>query len=317
MPPAPDNGRASRRRSLAPAAADIMGAVVDAASDEPGLDLLGGVQLCSYSLGDLPGPHTIVVISHGVQHANTVDFLVDPAAAAGSLRRGIVDAVGPDTRLRLVGIGRVDEDSVPPAREPCPAQSGFRGLGRRLLRVGRPMRHHQSPGLIKEATMTVPLDRPGVPTPLSVRAAADLEGHAHRGARRRRVRRQRERALRLHAVATALLRRLTVAVTELENQAHVVEEREHDASATPVPPISFRLATALLVVLALCDVVLVGSAFQRADRNLSPALALLVACGIGVALVALGKLLGTKLARARRGPTTTRPDGRCSQRSAS
>jgi hypothetical protein len=93
------------------AAADIMGAVVDAASAEPGLDLLGGVQLCSQSLGDLPGPHTIVVISHGVQRANGVDFLVDPGAAAGSLRRGVADAVGSDTRLRLVGIGRVDEDA--------------------------------------------------------------------------------------------------------------------------------------------------------------------------------------------------------------
>jgi hypothetical protein len=91
------------------AAADIMGAVVDAASDEPGLDLLGGVQLCSQSLGDLPGPHTIVVISHGVQRANAVDFLVDPVRAAATLRRGILDALGPDTRMRLVGIGRLDD----------------------------------------------------------------------------------------------------------------------------------------------------------------------------------------------------------------
>jgi len=128
------------------------------------------------------------------------------------------------------------------------------------------------------------------------RAAADLRGAAGRAAGRRQVTRPLKRSDRALARGSS-----RVATFGHRAADAAVAYRLSEIARTRVPPgaaprIRPRTVNALVVLMALCDALLVSAALQHADDRLSPAVALVLALGIGTALVALGKKLGHELA---------------------
>jgi hypothetical protein len=98
--------RASQARRWGVEAGLQVSAQLAVAETATGLDLLGGIGQCRGELAGT-GNAVIVVVSDGLHR--TVDFdLVDHPERAAELAAKIDELVPPPTRLKLVGVGRVD-----------------------------------------------------------------------------------------------------------------------------------------------------------------------------------------------------------------
>lgn len=128
------------------------------------------------------------------------------------------------------------------------------------------------------------------------RALADLRGAAGSMARRRSIRRPLQRAARRQADAESALGRLDGAISMVEESGD--HERAARFAARAAPPLTMRPRTVnvLIGAMALCDALLVSTALQAGYSTITPAGALVLSIGIGVALVALGKKTGERLA---------------------
>lgn len=131
---------------------------------------------------------------------------------------------------------------------------------------------------------------------LLVRGLADLRGTAARAAKHRKVRRPMRRAGRHRTDAEALM-------PTLDHTYQAYRRAELDATSDldatigiAQPTLTHRSANILTIVMGSADTVLVAGALQRIDPSLSQAMALLLSLGISVALIALGKKIGTTLA---------------------
>lgn len=128
------------------------------------------------------------------------------------------------------------------------------------------------------------------------RAAADLHGAAGRAARHRRVTRPLKRSDRALAHGSSNVATLGHRASDAARATERAAVARSRVPAGAHPRIRPRTLNAIVVLMALCDTLLVASALQHADDRLSPLLALILAAGIGTALVALGKKLGHELA---------------------
>lgn len=129
-----------------------------------------------------------------------------------------------------------------------------------------------------------------------IRGFADLRGTAALATRKRRVRRPLRNAGRAKARAEARLPTLAEAAIRLSSVTSQTDGHTAAAVDAPQPTLSFRTANLMTAAMGFADAVLVSSALQKADPHLSPAMAMLLASGIGMALVMTGKKLGTTLA---------------------
>jgi hypothetical protein len=135
---------------------------------------------------------------------------------------------------------------------------------------------------------------------LAQRGAADLRGAAGRAARSRPVRRCLRASGRQLQRAERSAAALARAVTELGHAAH--HAHVADASCAGSPPLTMlpRTANVLLAVMAVCDWTIASVAFQAGDRDIGPLASYVLAGGIGLTLVFLGKKAGERLATFRR-----------------
>lgn len=127
------------------------------------------------------------------------------------------------------------------------------------------------------------------------RALGDLRGSAGAIARRRSIRRRLGKARRELAAAERSLGRLADAVRGLRRAQDREQTAEVQARSAPALVMQLRTVNALIVGMAACDALLVSAALQAGYATITPAASLVLAGGIGVALVCLGKKLGERL----------------------
>ncbi len=128
------------------------------------------------------------------------------------------------------------------------------------------------------------------------RAAADLRGAAGRAARRHKVTRPLKRSDRALARSSSQVATLHHRAGDVAVAGRRAELAHAGVPAGAHPRIRPRTVNLLVALMALCDALLVSAALQHADEHVSPLVAIVLALGIGTALVALGKKLGHELA---------------------
>ncbi|MGE0309410.1 MAG: hypothetical protein AB7Q27_27035, partial [Acidimicrobiia bacterium] len=128
------------------------------------------------------------------------------------------------------------------------------------------------------------------------RAFGDLCGSAGAIGRRWSVRRPLRRAARRLAHAEVALSRLAGAIAASDEALE--RDRAARDAARSAPPLVMqpRTVNVLIAGMAVCDALLVSVALQSGYAAITPATALILSGGIGVALVALGKKAGERLA---------------------
>lgn len=133
-------------------------------------------------------------------------------------------------------------------------------------------------------------------TSVEVRGIADLRGTAAHAGRSRRVTQPLRRAGRRRARADAAIGPLDQAVENARLADRHLATVTDQATGVEEPPLKVRTVNVLIGVMAAADIALVAEALLVAGQVSSPLHATLLATGLGISLVGLGKKAGHTIA---------------------